>query len=144
MLIQACCISVPMRAIGAFAIVLLAAACVGPTTSRSGVVHDIRIAEGPEPADLIVNPGDEGRGVNARTLPLRIDLVNVKLDELSCERRFSNIFGAIQESATIEPNGTASACFVKAGVVNYNLRMDSALPGGKVIVPGIIRIGGKP
>lgn len=141
---QAFCISVPMRAIGAFAIVLLAAACAGPTTTRSGVVHDIRIAEGPEPADLIVNPGDEVRWVNARTLPLRVDLVNVKSDELSCERRFSNIFGVFQESATIEPNGTASACFVKAGVVSYNLRMDSALPGGKVVVPGIIRIGGKP
>ncbi len=141
---QASCISVPMRSIGAFAIVLLAAACAVPTTTRSGVVRDIRIAEGPEPADLIVNPGDEVRWVNARTLPLRVDLVNVKSDELSCERRFSNIFGVIQESATIEPNGTASACFAKAGVVNYNLRMDSALPGGKVVVPGIIRIGGKP
>lgn len=138
------CIFVPMKVIGAVAVVLLVAACVGPTTTRTGAVHDIRIAEGPEPADLIVNPGDEVRWVNARTLPLRIDLVNVKSDELSCERRFSNIFGVTQESATIEPNGTASACFVKAGVVNYNLRMDSALPGGKVVVPGIIRIGGKP
>jgi len=133
-----------MRAIGALTIVLLAAGCAVPTTTRSGVVHDIRITEGPVPADLIVNPGDEVRWVNARTLPLRVDLVNVKSDELSCERRFSNIFGVIQESATIEPNGTASACFTKAGVVNYNLRMESALPGGKVVVPGIIRIGGKP
>lgn len=141
---QTSCISVPMRAIGAFAIVLLAAACAGPTTTRSGVVHDIRITEGPAPADLIVNPGDEVRWVNARTLPLRVDLVNVKSDELSCERRFSNVFGVIRESATVEPNGTASACFVKAGVVNYNLRMDSALPGGQVVVPGIVRVGGKP
>ncbi|TKB82015.1 MAG: hypothetical protein E8D44_13010 [Nitrospira sp.] len=130
--------------LAAMAALVILAACAGPTTTRSGVVHDIRIAEGPEPADLIVNPGDEVRWVNARTLPLRIDLVNVKSDELSCERKFSNIFGVIQESATIEPNGTASACFAKAGVVNYNLRMDSALPGGKVIVPGIIRIGSKP
>lgn len=126
------------------AALVILAGCAGPTTTRTGAVHDIRIAEGPEPADLIVNPGDEVRWVNARTLPLRIDLVNVKSGELSCERRFSNVFGAIQESATIEPNGTASACFVKAGVVNYNLRMDSALPGGQVIVPGIIRVGGKP
>lgn len=141
---QTSCISVPMKAIGVFAIVLLAAGCAVPTTTRSGVVYDIRITEGPEPADLIVNPGDEVRWVNARTLPLRVDLVNVKSGEMSCERRFSNVFGVIQESATIEPNGTASACFVKAGVVNYNLRMDSALPGGQVVVPGIIRVGGKP
>ena len=121
-----------------------AGACAGPTTTRTGAVHDIKIAEGPEPADLIVNPGDEVRWVNARTLPVRVDLVNVKSDDVSCERGFSNLFGAIQESATIKPNETVSACFTKSGVVNYNLRMESALPGGKVVVPGVIRIGGRP
>jgi hypothetical protein len=49
-----------------------------------------------------------------------------------------------RESAMIKPNDTASACFTKSGVVQYNLRMDSALPGGRVVVPGVIRIGTKP
>jgi plastocyanin len=123
---------------------MMLGACAGPTTSRTGAVHDIRITEGPNPADLIVSPGDEVRWVNSRTLPIRVDLVNVKSDDLSCERGFSNLFGAVQESTTIKPNETASACFTKSGVVNYNLRMDSALPGGKVVVPGVIRIGTKP
>lgn len=130
--------------LAAMAALVLLSACVGPTTTRTGAVHDIRIAEGPEPADLIVNPGDEVRWVNTRTLPLRVELVNVKLSELSCERQFSNIFGVTREAATVDPNETASACFTQAGVVNYNLRMDSALPGGKVIIPGVIRIGNKP
>ncbi|MDO9116563.1 MAG: hypothetical protein Q7U39_01280 [Nitrospira sp.] len=138
---QASCISVPMKAIGAFASILLAAACAGPMTTRTGAVHDIRVAEGPEPADLVVNPGDEVRWVNSRTLPLRVDLVNVNSEDVSCQHGFSNLFGMYRELATIEPNGTASACFSKAGVVQYNLRMDSALPGGRKIVPGIIRIG---
>jgi len=126
------------------AAVVMLVACAGPATTRTGAVHDIRITEGPVPADLIINPNDEVRWVNSRTLPLRVDLVNVESDELSCERGFSNMFGATRESATIKPNETASACFTKAGVVNYNLRMDSALPGGQIIVPGIIRIGTKP
>lgn len=120
------------------------AACAGPATSRTGAVHDIRVAEGPEPADLIVNPGDEVRWVNSRTLPIRVDLVNLNSEDLSCERGFSNFFGIRRESATITPNGTASACFTKPGVVSYNLRMDSALPGGRVIVPGVVRIGSRP
>lgn len=123
---------------------LLLAACTGFSTTRTGVVHDVRVAEGPEPADLLVNPGDEVRWVNARSLPIRVDLINVPSEDLACERGFSNWFGVIQESATIKPNETASACFARAGAVTYNLRMDSALPGGRVVVPGVIRIGAKP
>ncbi len=123
---------------------LLLGACAGPTTTRTGAVHDIRIAEGLEPADLIVNPGDEVRWVNTRTLSVRVDLINVAPDDITCQRGFSNLFGAIQESATINSNQTVSACFAKSGVINYNLRMDSALPGGRFIVPGIIRVGTKP
>lgn len=127
--------------IGLGGALLLIAACAHPPTSRTGAVHDIRIIEGPEPADLVVNLGDEVRFVNARTLPIRIDLVNIKHEDLSCERGFSNIVGAVQESATIKPNDSASVCFAKAGVVNYNLRMESALPGGEKIASGVVRIG---
>lgn len=123
---------------------VMLASCAGPATTRTGTVHDVKIAEGPEPADLIVNPGDEVRWVNSRTLPVRVDLVNIKSEDLSCERGFSNLFGVTRESAMIKPNDTASACFTKSGVVQYNLRMDSALPGGRVVVPGVIRIGTKP
>jgi plastocyanin len=120
---------------------LSVAGCTHPPTSRSGAVHDIRIAEGPEPADLIVNPGDEVRWVNMRTLPVRVDLVNVKHEDTSCERGFSNMVGTVQESATIKANDSASICFTKAGVVNYNLRMESALPGGEAISSGVVRVG---
>lgn len=133
-----------VASVAVFITALMLGACAGPATSRTGAVHDIRVAEGPNPADLIVNPGDEVRWVNARTLPLRIDLVNVKSEDLACERGFSNFLGMVGESATVKPNETASACFTKPGVVNYNLRMDSALPGGQVVVPGVIRIGTKP
>ncbi len=119
----------------------LSVGCSHPPTSRSGAVRDIRVVEGPEPADLIVNVGDEVRWVNARTLPVRIDLVGVKHDDVLCERGFSNLLGTLQESATINANETAAICFAKGGVVNYNIRMESALPGGKDIVSGLIRVG---
>ncbi len=124
-----------------FVVGLSVAGCTHPPTTRSGVVHDIRIAEGPEPADLIVNLGDEVRWVNIRTLPVRVDLVNLRHEDTSCERGFSNMVGTVQESAIIKANDSASICFSKAGVVNYNLRMESALPGGQAISSGVVRIG---
>jgi hypothetical protein len=120
---------------------LLATACAHPPTSRSGAVHDIRVIEAPVPDDLIVNIGDEVRWVNGRNLPIRVDLLNVNQDDLSCERGFSNLFGTLRESTTIKPNQSAGICLVKAGVVKYNIRMESALPGGEKIVSGIVRIG---
>jgi plastocyanin len=132
-----------LRLLGLLAVLLLAVACAGPQTTRTGAVHDIRISEAPEPAELNVNPGDEVRWINMRTLPLRVDLVEVKPDDLACERGFSNLLGTIQESATINPNESASACFVKASTVKYNLRMESALPGGKSIVSGVVQVGVK-
>jgi hypothetical protein len=50
----------------------------------------------------------------------------------------------IQDSATIKANESASLCFTKAGVLSYNIRMESALPGGKTIVSGVVRIGKMP
>jgi plastocyanin len=125
-------------------IALLAAACSYPSTTRTGPVHDILVTEGPGPADLVVDPGDEVRWVNGRTAPIRVDLMSIKSDDLSCERGFSNIFGMLAESATIKPNQSASACFTKSGVVKYNLRMESAQPGGKAITSGVVRIGTRP
>lgn len=130
-----------IRQVAWLAIVLLIIACAGPQTTRTGVIENIRIAEGPEPAELVVNPGDEVRWVNMRSYPVRVDLVGVRPEDLSCERGFSNFLGKIGESATIGLNETASACFVKAGTVKYILRMESALPGGKNIVSGAIQVG---
>ena len=129
---------------GIAAVILLGAACAGQTTSRTGAVHDIRVIEGPEPADLTVNIGDEVRWVNARTLPIRVDLLDIKSEHVSCGRGFFNLIGMIQDSATIKANESASLCFTKAGVLSYNIRMESALPGGKTIVSGVVRIGNMP
>lgn len=116
-------------------------ACAGPKTSRSGEIHTVNIEAEPHPVDLVVNVGDEVRWVNHRSLPVRLDLVGDVHETLSCERGFSNFLGMKSESTTIEPNGSVAACFSKVGVIKYNLRMDSALPGGKQITSGTVQIG---
>ena len=117
-------------------------ACAGPQTSRSGQIHTVKVEEAPQPADLVVNVGDEVRWVNHRTLPVRLDLVTGDPREtLSCERGFSNFFGMKRDFAEIAPNESAAACFSKVGVVKYNLRMESALPGGKTITAGTVQVG---
>lgn len=116
-------------------------ACAGPQTSRSGEIHTVKIEDEPHPADLTVNIGDEVRWVNHRMLPVRLDLVGDAHDMLSCERGFSNLLGMKSEHATIQPNESAAACFSKVGVIKYNLRMGSALPGGKAITSGSIQVG---
>lgn len=122
-------------------VVLLTAACASsPTTTRTGAIHDITVIEGPDPADLMVNPGDEVRWVNRRTLAIKIDLVKTNPELLSCSRGFSDILGFPREFATLRPGDTVSACFVVTGDVNYNLRMESALPGGMTIASGVIRV----
>ena len=117
-------------------------ACAGPQTTRSGVVHTVKIEKEAHPADLVVNVGDEVRWVNDRTMPVRVDLVVGDVDgQLSCQRGFSNFMGMKRDSAEIGANQSVSACFTQVGVVKYNVRMESALPGGKTITSGTVQVG---
>jgi hypothetical protein len=116
-------------------------ACAMSTTTRSGEIHDVKIEEGLEPATLTAGIGDEIRWVNHRKLPVRIDFIGGALDEISCQRGFTNWIGMKKESATLGVNESASLCFAQATVIDYNVRMDSALPGGKRIVRGMVQVG---
>ncbi len=133
-----------VRLMSLAAVVLFAAACIStPATSRTGVVKDITIVEAPSPVELVVNPGDEVRWVNKGNGYVRIDLLETRTSELTCNRRFFEYFGYLgraQEYVDLEPNGTASVCFPAGGTVNYTARMESAMPGGKKVVPGIITV----
>ena len=126
----------------AVALSVSAVACAGPQTTRSGEIHTVKIEEAAHPADLVVNVGDEVRWVNHRALPVRVDLVVGDVgDQLSCQRGFSNFMGMKRDSAEIGANDSAAACFTKVGVVKYNVRMESALPGGKAITSGTVQVG---
>jgi plastocyanin len=89
---------------------------------------------------LTVNPGDEVRWVNKRTQSIEIDLLETRIRELTCNRGFTDVCGGPRENVILVANGTASACFPIAGMIRYNVRMESALPGGKKIVSGVVKV----
>jgi plastocyanin len=137
-----------MRLISLAAVVLLATACAStPTNSRTGVVKEITIVEAPNPANLFVNPGDEVKWVNKRGDYVRVDLLETRTADLTCNKGFYEYlgsFGATREFVDLEPNATASACFPEAtGTVDYTVRMESAMPGGKKVVPGKLTVGSR-
>lgn len=124
------------------AALLATVGCAGiADTTRTGTIHDVRFAEDLTPANLRVRPGDEIRWVNQRSSPVTVEFLANALDDVTCQRGFSNLLRRQQESATIKQNESASLCFGTAGMVTYNARMDSPVAGGQLIESGTIRIG---
>jgi plastocyanin len=115
--------------------------CSLPETSRTAGIHDVNIEDGITPDNLLVQPGDEIRWVNLRKLDVTVDIPMLKSEDLVCNRGFKNFVGVLTETAKLGPNETASLCFQKPAVVNYNVRSATALAGGKLILPGVIKVG---
>ena len=76
---------------------LSACSMLAPPTTRSGEVYDVKIEETLTPAILTVGIGDEVRWVNHRTRPVRIDFLDETLDDVSCQRGFTNWMGMQKE-----------------------------------------------
>lgn len=122
---------------------LMATGCSGlPEVTRTAVIHEVKLAEHMEPADLTVAAGDEVRWVNQRMLSARVEIPGLTKEMLSCDRGFTNVFGSVREVVELDSHETASLCFAKGMVISYNARMKSAGPGGIVIEPGTIRVTG--
>lgn len=111
-----------------------------PQTTRTSAIHDINITEKLSGDSLVVQPGDEVRWVNLRKESARVDIPNLKSEDLACRRGFSNWMGSLEETTDLKANETASLCFKKPLIINYNVRADTALGGGKHILPGTVRI----
>ncbi|WP_405235107.1 cupredoxin domain-containing protein [Lentisalinibacter orientalis] len=109
-------------------------------TTRTGAIHDVNFEERMTPVDLRVRPGDEVRWVNKRSTPVTVEFLGDALADVTCQRGFSSLLRRQQESATIEPNESASLCFGKEGTVTYNARMESSVAGGQLIESGTIRV----
>jgi plastocyanin len=110
-------------------------------TTRTGAIHDVSFEERMTPASLRVRPGDEVRWVNKRSTPVTVEFLGDALANVSCQSGFSSLLRRQQETATIEPNQSASLCFDMPGTVTYNARMDSPVAGGQMIEAGTIRVG---
>jgi hypothetical protein len=49
--------------------------------------------------------------------------------------------GSVHETVVLKANESASLCFKKPAVVNYNVRVDTASAGTKKVFPGVIKVG---
>jgi hypothetical protein len=114
--------------------------CALHHTSRTSVVHDVRIDAALVPDNLLAQPNDEIRFVNLRKEEVQVEIANLKSQDLACERGFTNMMGALGEVVLLKANGSASLCFKNPVTVNYIVRMDTALSGDRKILNGVIKV----
>jgi plastocyanin len=113
-----------------------------PTVTRTGEVKDIIIGDKLSSGELAVSPGDEVRWVNKRTAPVRVVFLDPIPDkQLSCKDNFGG-WMTPSDTAKLDTNETASACFRDPGYVRYTVRMKSTMPSGEINVPGVVKVGG--
>jgi plastocyanin len=133
------------KGIWTLAVVVLGVGTYGctslPDTSRTASVHEVKLQEKISPEMIQVQPGDEVRWTNLRKLPAQLDVPNLTSDDLSCQRGFTNWMGSLRETAYLKPNETASLCFKKPAVMNYNIRAETSLGGGNQVLPGSVNVG---
>ena len=111
-----------------------------PPSSRTAAIHDVKIEEALSADNLLVQPGDEIRWINLRKQEAQIEIPNLNADDLACQREFSNWMGSVHETVVLKSNESASLCFKKPAVVNYNVRVDTALAGTKKVLTGVIKV----
>ena len=114
-----------------------------PTVTRTGDVKDIIIGDDLSAREIAVNTGDEVRWINKRTQPVRVVFLDPVSDkQLSCK---NNVGGWMtpSDTARLDKNETASACFRDPGYFRYIVRMESALTTGDINIQGVIKVGGQ-
>ena len=132
----------PIRYLGV-ALVVFVLGCQGtPTVTRTGDVKDIIIGDNQSFGEMAVSPGDEVRWVNKRIAPVRIVFLDPVSDkQLSCQNNFGGMMTP-SNTARLDTNETASACFRDPGYFRYTVRMESANMAGERNVSGVVKVGG--
>jgi hypothetical protein len=135
--------SIRYLGISLVALVFLGGCESTPTVTRSGDVKDIIIGDNLSSGEVVASPGDEVRWVNKRTAPVRIVFLDSVSDkQFSCKNNFGGLMTP-SNTAKLDMNETASACFRDPGYVRYTVRMKSADTTGELNVPGVIKVGGQ-
>ena len=113
---------------------------VVPQTSRTGNVHNVKVSlnEG-SLAEVTAGVGDEIIFFNDRTQPVHVILIEGGRS-IACQRGFA---GLVDQEALINPGGTASFCFDRAGTFKYMVRSRGVIEGAESVQPGqiIVRSG---
>lgn len=126
---------------GMFTLAFGLAGCASlPEISRTQAVRDVKIEMQITPDDLEVGPGDEVRWVNMRKEWVLIQIPALDADDLLCQKGFTDWRGRLKESVKLAPNETASLCFKDAADVLYNVRAQTAVGGGSLVLSGTVRV----
>jgi hypothetical protein len=118
----------------------LGAGCAQLPERTPANVHYIQIRDTISPMELYVSVGDQVRWQNLRGESVKIGLLpGVDLDKTSCEKGFRN-FGVMEDFVTIKPRDYVSLCFVRPGLVRYNIWMDPNDTKGNITRTAVIHI----
>ena len=114
---------------------------VVPQMSRTGNVHNVKIGLNElSPAEMTVGVGDEIIFFNDRTQPVHVILIEGGRS-IACQRGFA---GLVDQDALINPAGTASFCFERAGTFKYMVRAQGVIEGAESVQAGQIMVKGGP
>lgn len=117
----------------------LAVVCTFPACGHDSAkltpssVRTIQISDMVLPDTLYAKPGEKIRWENLRANPVRVGFLTMRLlDELACEQGVVTFWGGVSDLVTIPPGGSMSLCFVRAGVLQYNVWFDADNPKGAI------------
>jgi plastocyanin len=104
-----------------------------PSAGAGRTVRTIEIAQQVNPLVMYASPGEEVRWMNARSNPVRVGFMNMRLlEEHRCQKGIVDLFGQVNDHVTIEPGESISLCFVRTGDLRYNVWFDPEDPRGAI------------
>lgn len=124
------------------ALMLMLPACGHQSaTTGSATVRTIQISDRVTPVVLYAKPGEEIRWQNLRANPVRVGFLTMRLlDELACEKGVANWWGGASDLITIPSGESINLCFVRDGVLEYNVWFDAENPKGAISPTATVRV----
>jgi hypothetical protein len=122
----------------------LTAACGhAPSPGEKRTVRTVEISHQVNPDVMYASTGEEVRWTNARSNPVRVGFLNVRLlENPHCQRGIVDVFGQVNDHITIDPGASISLCPAKTGDLQYNVWFDPEDPRGAISPTLTIRIRG--
>ena len=115
------------------AMAVLTACGHAPSTSASRTVRTVEISQRVNPLVIYASPGEEVRWINARSNPVRIGFLSMRLlEDHHCQKGIVDVFGQVNDHVTIEPGESISLCPGKTGDLQYNVWFDPDDPRGAI------------
>ena len=111
----------------------LAAACGHAPTQAARTVRTVEISNQVSPHVMYASPGDEVRWMNARSTPVRVGFLSLRLvEDHQCQKGIVDFFGQVNDLVTIAPGESISLCFNRTGDLRYNVWFDADDPKGGI------------